>query len=267
MTEQHIELNGVPANVDDLRAIALVNYGHFTSMQVRDGGVRGLDLHLDRLDQATRELFGCALDVEQTRVWMRRAVGEGGAPLSLRVNVFARHLDRDCLNLPVVPDVLVASSAARVIAPSPLRLRSVRYERETPHIKHVGTFGLFHQKRQAQLQGFDDALFVDASSAVSEGTIWNVGFFDGTRVVWPAAPALNGISMQLLKRGLHAQGIQSITRRIGIADIGEFRSAFLTNSSSTAVPIVSIDATQFVVDSDLLAMLDASMAIHPWQRV
>jgi branched-subunit amino acid aminotransferase/4-amino-4-deoxychorismate lyase len=210
MAEHHIELNGAPASADDLRAIALVNHGQFTSMQVQDGCVRGLDLHLDRLDHATRELFGCPLDVERTRGWMRRLVGDRGSSLSLRVNVFSRALNRARLDVPAAPDVLVAADVARtIIAPVPLRVRSVRYEREVPHIKHVGTFGLFRQKRLVQAQGYDDALFVDASGAISEGMIWNVGFFDGERIVWPNAPALTGISMQLLKRSLQALGSSS----------------------------------------------------------
>lgn len=33
-------LNGARATPDDLEALALVNYGHFTSMRVEDGRVR-----------------------------------------------------------------------------------------------------------------------------------------------------------------------------------------------------------------------------------
>ena len=50
--------NGQPASTDDLRALALVNYGHFSSMQVRDHAVQGIGLHQQRLTAATRELFG-----------------------------------------------------------------------------------------------------------------------------------------------------------------------------------------------------------------
>lgn len=46
-------LNGEPPAVDDLRALALVNYGHFTSLQVRGGAAQGLDLHLRRLQDAS----------------------------------------------------------------------------------------------------------------------------------------------------------------------------------------------------------------------
>jgi len=266
MDRYRIELNGAPAGVDDLRHVAQVNYGHFTSMQVRAGAVRGLGLHLERLQRATLELFGRPLDLAATREWMRRAAG-ADADLSLRVNVFSRRFDRDRPGTPAAPDVLVAAGPARAIAPQPLRVASVRYVREAPHIKHVGTFGLFLHKRLAQAQGCDDALFVDAGGAVAEGTIWNVGFYDGERVVWPDAPALDGISMQLLKAGLRACGVASVVRRVALAEVGAFRSAFFTNASCTAVPIASIDGTALRVDEALLRLLDAAMATQPAERL
>jgi branched-subunit amino acid aminotransferase/4-amino-4-deoxychorismate lyase len=261
------ELNGRPVDVDGLRALALVNYGHFSSMQVQDGGARGLDLHLDRLQQATQELFATALDVDATRAWMRQAVAGTSGALSLRVTVFSRALDRDRLLQPAAPDVLVATAPARTLAPTPLRVRSVRYRREAPHIKHVGTFGLFHQKRLAQAAGYDDALFVDAGGAVAEGSIWNVGFFDGERVVWPDAPALRGVSMQLLQDGMRRRGVPTDVRRIALEGIGTFRAAFFTNTSCAVMPIASIDDTSFAIDPHLQALLDACMAEHPWQRI
>jgi branched-subunit amino acid aminotransferase/4-amino-4-deoxychorismate lyase len=183
------------------------------------------------------------------------------------VNVFSRALDRDRPDQPAAPDVLLTSAPARTIQPLPLRVGSVRYQREAPHIKHVGTFGLFHQKRLAQRQGFDDALFVDATAAVSEGTIWNVGFFDGEQVVWPDAPALDGISMQLLKAGLRARGVSTVTRRVELAELASFRGAFFTNSSCVACPIACIDEVVFDADSGMLTQLAWAMDAHPWQRV
>src|SRR3546814_3650403 len=54
--------NGRRAEAADLVALAMRNHGHFTTMQVRDGAVRGLDLHLARLREATAELFDVAFD-------------------------------------------------------------------------------------------------------------------------------------------------------------------------------------------------------------
>ena len=265
--DMRIELNGRPVDVDGLRVLALVNYGHFSSMQVQDGGVRGLDLHLERLRRATHELFATALDVDATRAWMRQAVAGSRGALSLRVTVFSRALDRDHLLEPAAPDVLVATAPARTLAPTPLHVRSVRYQREAPHIKHVGTFGLYHQKRLAQAAGYDDALFVDASGAVAEGSIWNVGFLDGERVVWPDAPALQGISMQLLQDGLRKRGVPTEMRRIDLDGLRSFRAAFFTNTSCTVMPIASIDGIPFATGAEPRALLDACMAVHPWQPI
>ena len=267
MTAQRIEFNGLPATVDDLRAVALVNYGHFTSMQVREARVRGLDLHLARLDRATRELFGCGLDIDTVRGYLRHAVdGQRGA-LSLRVNVFARDLDRDRLMRAAHPDVLVAVGPARRMPATPLRVRSVRYQREAPHIKHVGTFGVLHQKRLAQAQGYDDALFVDASGAISEGSIWNVGFFDGERVAWPNAAQLDGVAMQLLKAGLRELDMAQVERRIELAEVASFRAAFFTNSSCFARPIAHVDDIGLVLDTELTAWLERAWATVPWQHI
>lgn len=262
---QRAELNGSIATADALRMPALVNYGHFTSMQVRDRRVQGLDLHLQRLDSATRELFGHALEGARVREYLRQIVADDTRPLSLRVNVFSRGLDRDRPLDPALPDVLVTTSAARALPATPLRIGSVRYTRELPHIKHVGTFGLFHQKRLAQARGFDDALFVDAGGTVSEGSIWNIGFFDGTRVVWPDAPALRGISMQLLDAGLRDRGVPTLTRRVELAEVASFRAAFFTNSSCAVKPIAGIDAVEFETDADLIAMLEAAADAAHWQ--
>lgn len=261
------ELNGQPASAEDLRHPLLTNYGHFTLMQVRDGCVLGLDLHMDRLARATLELFGNVLDPVLTREWMRHALASTPATTALRVNVFARRLDRTRLDHGVAPDVLVTTSPASVTTPAPPRVRSVTYRRDAPHIKHVGTFGLFLQKRLAQAAGYDDALFLDADGAVAEGSIWNVGFVDEEGFVWPDAPALAGISMQLLKSGLAANGVPSVTRRVELAEIGGFRGAFFTNSSHAVLPLAAIDAVTFEPDPGWTASLEAALRRHPWQRI
>lgn len=261
-----IEINGEPAGLDDLRLLAVQNYGHFTSMQVRDGRAPGLDLHLQRLQHATQELFGHPLDLDATRGWMRQAV-DGAAALSLRVNVFSRRFDRDRPLKPAAPDVLVTTAPARASATAPLHVVSLHYLREAPHIKHVGTFGLFHQRRLAQSRGGDDALFVTPDGAVSEGSIWNVGFFDGTSVIWPDAPMLEGVSMRLLQAGLRETGVASLVRRVELAEIAGFRAAFFTNSGCAVQPIAAIDAIEFVQAPELTGALEAAVRTIRWQRI
>jgi branched-subunit amino acid aminotransferase/4-amino-4-deoxychorismate lyase len=254
MTATRVELNGAPASVDDLRHLVQTNYGHFSAMRVEGGGVRGLDLHLDRLDASTQALFGVPLEHERVRAYLRHAIA-GARELSLRVNVFSRALDREHLAQPAQPDVLITASEPRAASIAPLRVKSCTYARDMAAIKHVGTFSLFHHRRLAQLAGFDDALFADAAGRISEGSIWNVGFVDANGVVWPEAPQLDGTSMQLLKAGLARTGMPSATRAIHLDDLGSYRTAFFTNASVPVRPIASIDEHRFEIDEEVFAML------------
>lgn len=259
------EINGSAASAEDLASLAQVNYGHFTSMQVRERGVRGFALHLDRLERSTLELFGIALDRECVREWTRRMIDD--EPASLRITVFSRALDRNHLERPMSPDVMIARSSARDTPIAPLRIRSIVYERVLPHVKHVGTFGLFHFWRQARLAGWDDVLFTTAQGLVSEGSIWNIGFWDGSNVVWPDAPALPGITWQLLDSGLSMRSIRCERRHVNIGDMSGLRSAFIMNSGAVGRPIERIDEHAFVVDAELGTLLQTCYEAQPLERI
>lgn len=268
MMQPRIEINGHVASADDLRRLALVNYGHFTSMQVRDGCVRGFDLHMQRLADATRELFGSDLNLDVVRGYIHHALDGESANVSLRVTVFANSFDRTRPEKSVSPDVAASTSAARDVAQlPPLRVRSVHYQREFPHIKHVGTFALFHHQRLARLAGFDDALLTTATGDISEGSIWNIGFWDGDRVIFPIAPALRGVTLQLLEIGLRRQGIEHAHRNVNLSDLASLRAAFTMNSGALGQPIASIDACEFDIDPQLTALLQRAYESNPPQPV
>ena len=264
---ERTEVNGKPATVDDLRLLAANNYGHFTAMRVIDGNVRGLQFHLDRLKRSTLELFGSELDISFARECMRHAIAGEAGPLSVRVNVFSRAYDRERPSAKADADVLVMVNRAGIPSNVPLRVKSFRYERESPHIKHVGTFPLFQHRRLAQKAGFDDALFVDRSDCVSEGSIWNVELFDGDGVVWPNAPQLEGASKRLLQVGLATRGVPSRAQSVQLSDIGKYRAAFFTNSSQPVRLVARIDDIDFAVDPEISAMLTTCYDSNPDERI
>lgn len=68
------QLNGTTAAPDALAALAFAGHAHFTAMQVRDGRVRGLDLHLARLREASNALFGQALPDARMRTFLHAAL-------------------------------------------------------------------------------------------------------------------------------------------------------------------------------------------------
>ncbi|MEN5272224.1 aminotransferase class IV family protein [Stenotrophomonas lactitubi] len=255
-----VTCNGATARAEDLLP-ALTNYGHFTSLQVRGRAVQGLDLHLQRLAQATQELFGSALDIAQVQAWMAQALQQAGQiDASMRVTVFSRRFDfRDPLaSVPV--DVLVAVSAP-VTLTAPKRVRSVTWQRELPQIKHVGTFGLFAQRRAALAAGFDDALLVTADGQISEGTTWNLAMHDGEHLVWPQAPALRGTAEALLQAGW--AGPQQI-RPLRLDALAGMQAAFACNASGLWA-LDAIDGQALPGSQALAEQGRAVLARVPWQ--
>ena len=132
----------------------LSTYGHFTAMQVRGRGVRGLDRHFRRLDDANRELFETPVDPEEVRRALRDALGDA-TDASARVYV--------------IDGVLSAWAGPPNSPPATAqRLASVPYVRPFAHLKHLGGFGQSHHARIAERAGFDDVLLTGADGTVSE---------------------------------------------------------------------------------------------------
>ena len=259
MGTPRIEINGGPATVDQLAYPAIANYGHFTAMQVRGGAARGLALHLARLDAATRELFGTGLDSELVRAHARHALGAGSPDVSVRIGVFQPDGDDR-------PSIMVVVRPPAEPPAVPQRLTAVAYQRPVAHIKHVGTFGQIYHGRAAERAGFDDALLTGPGGVIAEGAITNVGFFDGTTVVWPGVPALAGITMQLVTKALAERGLPSRHDTVRVADLRSFRSAFVTNSLGVA-PLGQVDDQLLPTDPGFTRQLAESYESVSWDPI
>ncbi len=232
------ELNGEPVELAQLQNLALTNYGHFTSMRVDDGRVRGLSLHMERLQRDCRTLFGADLDLQRVRGLARRAAPATGST-TVRVTIFDPSLDLGHPAAAKEPHVLVTSRPAGTLPLPPLRVQSATYVRDVPSVKSVGLFASLHHRRQAQLAGFDDALFVDQDQVITEGGTWNIGFFDGSRVIWPEADCLAGVTMELLK-GAHDHD----TTLVPLAHLPSMQAAFATNAAIGVRAIGAIDGIE-----------------------
>lgn len=256
----YVEINGHRATEEDLRIPAFAGFGHFTAMQVRDGKVQGLALHLDRLDSASRELFDLPLDGEHVRGLIRHALeGAGVRDASVRVHGYLPPGDTA-----TTPMVTVRAPARMSTAPK--SLMSVSYARTAPHIKRPGEFGQTYYGLLAGRAGFDEALLTLPGGVVTEGSITNIGFWDGASVVWPDAPALTGITMALLESGLAQAGRPSERRPVTLEGLGAYRAAFVTNSQGIA-PVHRIDDVSFAVDEELMKQLGQVHEDAPWVAV
>lgn len=265
-------VNGEPAGQDDLLHMALVNYGVFTSMQAEQGadggwGVRGLDLHLARLRDGGLELFGEAPREGDLRRWIGQALRGHSGGASLRVNLFSRMMSVRDPSARGAPDVMVMAGPPAGEPAGPLKLRLSRYVREAPHLKHVGTFGLIRERREAMAAGHDDVLFADDNGRVTEGSIWNIGFLKDDVVVWPQGPMLAGTGQALIQHGLEAVEVATEQRWVGLPELPDFDAAFITNSAIPAAGVSAIGAVRYPERPDLIQLLRNAWRSNPRQPV
>jgi branched-subunit amino acid aminotransferase/4-amino-4-deoxychorismate lyase len=257
------EFNGSPATTEVLQALGLVNYGHFTSMRVDDQEVRGLSQHLDRLTRDCMVLFGVDLSRDRVREYLRHAVGSKSGSFVVRVTVFDPKLELGHPGVSADPGILVTTRPAVSLPPAPINVQTATYRRDLPTVKHVGLFGALRCRRNAELNGYSDALFIDNASFVSEGATWNIGFHDGDRVIWPNADVLPGITMRLLKQ-VHER---SITAPVNVRDIPGLLGAFATNTAIGVRAISAIDNIQMPVESPILETLRKEYGEIPPERL
>lgn len=254
-----LEIDGQRATVERLIPVTVTAYGHFTAMQVREHRVRGLALHLARLDTANSEMFGEGLAGERVRDLIRQALGDDTPDASVRVHVHR-------LDAGSPPSVIVIVRPPAGVPGTAQRLQSAPYQRSLAHLKHVGDFGQSYYRDLAQRSGFDDALLTTPGGVISEGSLTNVGFFDGTTVVWPAAPMLTGTSMTLIEAGLAGVGLASRRELITLNGLGSYTSAFVTNSRGIA-PVGQVDEHPFGVDGQFMSALTDAYESAPWDRI
>ncbi len=243
------ELNGTPIGLDQLQTLALTNYGHFTSMRVEDGRVRGLALHLRRLVRDCRAVFDAELDTERVRELARRAAPSHGVG-TVRVTLFDPALDLGHIGADARPQILVTARPAAELPLPPMRVGSVTFVRDLPSVKSVGLFGSLRHRRAVQRAGFDDALFVDGDGLVSEGGTWNVGFIRDGQVIWPEADCLVGTTMELVK-AVHP----CTTEPVRLGDLGGFEAAFATNVSIGVRAVRDIDGHRLPETHPLIDLL------------
>ncbi|GAA4973836.1 branched-subunit amino acid aminotransferase/4-amino-4-deoxychorismate lyase [Nonomuraea thailandensis] len=243
ISEPVVQRNGQAATVDDLAPLAFAGYAHFTAMQVREGRVRGLDLHLERLRHASVTLFGQALPDDRVRSHVRAALEAGPADLSLTATVYSPAGEFTVAGADVAPELLIRTGPAASGPRGPLALTTVEHERVLPAVKHVGEVAKTYFLREAVAQGFDDAAFVDRRGRLSEASIWNLAFWDGSAVVWPVAEMLTGTTMSIVRRQLRHLAIPQRDQEVRPADLPSMAGAVVMNSWTPGVAVHRIGST------------------------
>ena len=249
-----------------------VDAGHFTSFQLRDSAVQGRDMHLVRLVVGSRELYGSSPARERILRMIRGALLAGDAALreacTVRVRVHPPHAGYRGDHIPAGHDdpalrVEVELEPSRRPPAEALRVRSHVGLRQAPGVKHLALDFQHEARRTAREAGFDDALLLAPDGCISEGTFWNVVFRDGTGWVWPAAPALAGVTRSIMQMEMDRRGVVRRDAPVGLADLGAMRAAFAINSTGVA-GLAGVDDHRFPGDPAAAATLRDLLAAVPW---
>ena len=228
-------------------------------MQVRGRRTLGIDSHLARLEAATRELFDAGLEGERVRDHIRHALAGDIEDASVRVNVFRAEGAAEV-------SAMVGVRSAAPTPTDPQSLQTVEYLRPRAHIKHASGFGQGYFGGLAQANGFDEALFVGADGHIAEGSITNIGFVSGDAIVWPEAPALRGVMMQVLQRELERAHISWRYEPVRIEDVASLDGAFVTNSRGFA-SVARIDEIELPTDVALSRTARQLLAAAPYDEI
>jgi len=84
--------------------------------------------------------------------------------------------------------------------------------------------------------------------------------------VWPDAPCLHGITMQLLESALGGAGLGSRRAPVYLADLASFGGAVITNSRGVA-PVGRIDDLVLPVDPGLVKAVTQVYRDIPWDVI
>lgn len=179
------ELIGKKLGLDNLKTLTFIPYGHFTSMQVRNNRVKGLDSHIQRLRESTRTLFGIDMSGEKIKDYVSHIREENHPDITIRVNIFSRSLNIEEIKKSDL-QVLITSSDPIYPVTSSVFVQTKVYIRIIPEIKHVGiALGLLSFQKEIPINTNHDIVYADKEGNIAESSTWNIGFYNGEKVILP----------------------------------------------------------------------------------
>ncbi len=132
--------------------------------------------------------------------------------------------------------VKIGLAAFRRFSGSPL----VRFK-TTSYLENIAAL------RQARSRGFFDAIFANERDEITEGSISNIFFIEKKQLITPPVEAglLPGITRKKVMELARSSGISIEERRILLAELDRFGSAFVTNSVIEILPVIRIGGGQY----------------------
>lgn len=159
---------------------------------------------------------------------------------------------------PLFPDKRLYSKGATAI--------TAIYERQFPDAKTLNMLGSYLAYRKAKKANAYDALLVNNSGCITEGTRTNFFAIKGkTLISPPMEEILEGVTLKHVIEVAKKNGYSVQFEPIPLASIGSCDGAFLTSTSSKIMPLCKIDEVELIVSEALKTLIrhfDDYLATH-----
>ncbi len=246
----HIFINGKfytekDANISVFDHGLLYGDGIFETLRTYNGKVFKIDEHLDRLSLSARLIN---LKISLTKEQLKSAIISTIKKNKLKEAYIRLTISRGKGELRYSTDlnpnvVIIAKPFIKYpknIHEKGVSIITYNAERVLPKIKSTSCLPLVLAKSEAAKKGCFDALLVDRSGFVTEGTVSNVFFVKNGMIYTPKENILKGITRGIVIK--IAKNIAKINEaKIKKQKIYSFDECFLTNTSGEIVPVNKID--------------------------
>jgi branched-subunit amino acid aminotransferase/4-amino-4-deoxychorismate lyase len=214
----------------------LAGEGVFETILIEDGEPQLLTGHLARLQKSAKMID------------LKIPYSKDHTTKNIQQLIKKNRLQRGMLRITVTPKTFLMTTKLIPARPKTASVCFVEMERCLPHLKTLNYLPTVLAQRQAEKQGFDEALLVDKNGYVTEGGRTN--FFwvkNGKLHTPPLGSALAGITrgavIQLAKR-LH---IPFSEKQVKPAELLKADEIFLTNAPMQIWPASKIEKRQVSV--------------------
>jgi branched-chain amino acid aminotransferase len=231
----------------------LYGYGLFETMRSYGGSVFRLDRHLARLHNAA-ETLGiaskiAAFDLERDFY----AVLEANNLTEARIRLTVSAGEGDVTPNPDTCSDITVFIVARKLVPIPTKtyergytavLSSWHRNSQSPisRLKSICYLENVLARREARAAGADEALILNETGFVAEGSTSNVFLVSGETLVTPSTEsgALPGITRETILELAQSIGVMPVVRQIELEELLRSDEAFLTNSIIEIMPLTRL---------------------------
>ncbi|MCK8815809.1 aminotransferase class IV [Natroniella sulfidigena] len=230
--------------------LAKFGVGLFETMKVIGGRVIFLEEHLDRLYDGLADL---EIPIEVSKEELEQEIldyVEGMEDQALRVTVCDEGYNFSTREIPYQPEDY--QRGYKVMLAPLKRGQSTLYQYKTTNY-----FASLYSKRAALKKGYDEALFVNLDDLVLEGSMTNLFFIAGDKVVTPKSDLglLPGIIRGKVIEIVKELGVELELTEIKLAELDRFEAVFATNSLVDLIKVKEIEDISYEDNNRLFAQI------------